>query len=379
MERRNFLRLAACGSALSMIALPSWAQAVDQLKILIPSGPGGGWDITGRTIDKVLREAGLIGGARVQNVAGAGGTVGLATFVNQSQGDASAVMIGGLVMVTNIISNKSPVDLSMVTPIARLTGEYEAVAVPANSPYQTLDQLIADFKANPQSVSWVGGSAGGTDHLVCALLAKAAGVSPSDVTYVGYPSGGEIQAAVLGGQATAGVSGLSEFSEHAASGGMRILGLTAPERVAGVDIPTLREQGLDVDVVNWRGVFAAPGISTEDRAKLSGIIDAMVKSDLWAAELTARNWTGIYLQGDEFGAFVAEESKRIGTLLSELGRGGPVAGGSHPRNPDFRASRQCSVSLVNRCGHNRLRADADDAGDARGMGVQRQRPGRTSG
>lgn len=320
MDRRLFIQLGALATAGAMLPFSALAEErVRQLEILIPSGPGGGWDITGRTIEGVLRSENLIGSARVQNVAGAGGTVGLATFVNQFNANPNALMISGLVMVTNIISNKSPVDLTMVTPIARLTGEYEAVAVPANSPYTSIEQLLADFKANPGSISWVGGSAGGTDHLVAGMIAKAAGVKPTDLTYVGYPSGGEIQAAVLGGQATAGISGLSEFAEHVASGGMRLLAITAPERQDGIDAPTLKEAGADVDVVNWRGVFAAPGISAEDRANLQTMVAEMVKSDAWKQEVANRKWTDVYLEGDEFGAFAATEAERIGGLLKELG------------------------------------------------------------
>jgi putative tricarboxylic transport membrane protein len=320
MERRDFLKTITAAGLLPLLGGTSaFGQDIANLQITIPTGPGGGWDITGRAIDGALREADLISSSKISNIAGAGGTVGLATFVNQSKGKADAILIGGMVMVTNIISNKSPVDLSMVTPIARLTGEYEAVAVPADSPYKDLASLLADFKADPQKVSWVGGSAGGTDHIVAALIAQANGLQPKDLTYIGYPSGGEIQAAVLGGQATAGVSGLSEFVEHVASGGMRLLGITAPDRVSGVDVPTLKEQGIDVDVVNWRGVFAAPGIADHEKATLLKMIDEMVKSEPWLAEVKKRNWTSIYLPGDEFGAFVADEAVRIGDALKKLG------------------------------------------------------------
>ncbi|MFK8253046.1 Bug family tripartite tricarboxylate transporter substrate binding protein [Ancylobacter terrae] len=319
MERRSFLKMAAALAALPATGTLARAQDFAQLKILIPSGPGGGWDITGRTVDKVLRGAGLVGSSRITNVAGAGGTVGLATFVNQYRRDPAALMVGGLVMVTNILSNKSPVNLTNVTPIARLTGEFQAVAVPANSPFKTLGDLVAAFKADPQKVSWVGGSAGGTDHIVAALIAAQLGIPATALTYVGYPSGGEIQAAVLGGQASVGVSGLSEFSEHVAAGGMRLLGITAPERIAGIDAPTLREQGIDVEISNWRGLFAAPDISAKDREALLALIGAMVKTDLWAQELKARNWTSVYLPGEEFAAFIAAENRRIGATLKELG------------------------------------------------------------
>lgn len=319
MKRREFIGLVSAALALPALGRPAMAQAVNQLKIMVPSGPGGGWDTTGRTVEQVLRGAGLIGSARVTNIPGAGGTIGLATFVNQNRNDAQAILVGGLVMATNIISNRSAVDLSMVRPLARLTGEYQAVAVPAASPYATLGDLLDDFRAKKRGVSWVGGSAGGTDHIMAALIAKAVGIGIGDLTYVGYPSGGEIQAAVLGAQASVGVSGLSEFSEHAAGGGMRILAVSAPERIPGVDVPTLREAGVDVELVNWRGLFAAPDISDEDQARLLGLVEAMVETPEWKAELERRNWTSTYLGGAEFGAFLEAENARLKAVLAELG------------------------------------------------------------
>lgn len=320
MNRRNLFKSGVAAYAVACLPFAARAeQVLAQMEMLVPSGPGGGWDTTGRSIDSALREGGLIGGSRIQNVPGAGGTVGLATFVNQFAGNPSAVMVGGLVMVSNIIANKSPVDLSMTTPLARLTGEYEAVAVPADSPYATIQDLIADFTAKPGTISWVGGSAGGIDHVVVGLISQACGVPAASATYVGYPSGGEIQTAVLGAQATAGVSGLSEFIGHAEGGGMRILAVTAPERIPGIDVPTLKEAGLDIEVINWRGLFGAAEISAEERAALEGMITEMVAGEAWQRELKARNWTGLHMGGEEFAAFIADEAKRIEGVLKDLG------------------------------------------------------------
>lgn len=319
MKPGDILKSALVAGAICFGAIAASAQSMPNVDILIPTGPGGGWDSTGRTVDRVLKSEGLIGGSSISNVAGAGGTVGLAAFINQHTADPDALLVSGMVMITNVLSNKAPVNLSMVTPVARLTGEYQAIAVPANSPIKTIAEAIDQLKSDPQSVTWVGGSAGGTDHVVAAMVADAVGVDPTKIPYVGYPSGGEIQAAVLSGQATLGVSGLSEFAEHVASGGMRILAVTAPARIAGVDAPTLVESGVNVEVVNWRGLFAAPGISDKERAVLVTLIENMAKTEAWKKELATRKWTDTFLSGDDFGKFVAAEQERIQRILKRLG------------------------------------------------------------
>ena len=191
------------------------------------------------------------------NKGGAAGTIGLAQFVNSAKGDPNAVMIGGMVMVGGIILNKSPVNLSQVTPIARLTSEWEVIVVPANSPHKTMADLVKAFKDNPGKVSWGGGSAGGTDHILVGLIAKAVGVDPAKINYVPFKGGGEAIAAILGGHVTAGVSGLGEFAEQIKSGKMRALAQSSPTKLDG--IPSLKEQGIDVELGNWRGIFGGAG------------------------------------------------------------------------------------------------------------------------
>ena len=201
---------------------------------------------------------------------GAGGTIGLAQFVNQSNGNPEALIVGGYVMVGAILTNASPVDLTMVTPIARLTGELVAIAVPAASDIQTMDDLVAKLKADPGAVSWGGGSAGGADHITAALIAKAVGVDPTKVNYIAFSGGGEALAAILGGQVTVGVSGLGEFASQIDAGALRLLAVSTAERVPGVDAPTLTEAGVDVALQNWRMVAAAPGITDEQKAAITG-------------------------------------------------------------------------------------------------------------
>lgn len=228
-------------------------------------------------------------------------------------------MMGGMVMVGAIISNKSPVNLSQVTPIARLTGEYQVVVVPANSKVQSLKELVAQFKANPGSVAWGGGSAGGSDHILAGMIAQAAGVEPAKVNYIAYAGGGEAQAAIMGGHVAAGISGYGEFAGQIKSGKLRALGISADKRVPGIDIPTLKEQGIDVEMVNWRAVFAAPGITEVQKTELISAVQQTVKSKSWQETLKRNDWTDMYLAGDEFKTFLDADQARIDKILAGLG------------------------------------------------------------
>jgi putative tricarboxylic transport membrane protein len=320
MDRRRFMiGAASIGIAIPALGGIAFAQIIDTLELFVPAAPGGGWDQTARVMEQVLRGENLIGSARVTNVGGAGGTVGLPQFVNQYKGEGNALMVGGMVMIGAIIANKAPVDLSMVTPIARLTGEFEAIVVPAESELKDIAGLVEKLKADPGSVSWAGGSAGGTDHILAGLIAKAVGVDPTKVSYVAFAGGGEALAAILGNQVTVGVSGWGEFSEQVAAGKLRVLAISAPEKVAGIDAPTLKEQGIDVELLNWRGVFAPPEIDAEEKAKLLELVDKMVNTESWKKELETRNWMSLYLAGDEFAAYVQEDTKRIAGILKDLG------------------------------------------------------------
>jgi putative tricarboxylic transport membrane protein len=310
--------LGALGLLAGVRSRPALA-AIDQLQLFVPAAPGGGWDQTARTMEAVLRGAGLVKGVQITNVPGAGGTVGLPQFVNQWRGRPNALMIGGMVMVGAVIANKAPVGLQATTPIARLTGEFEAIVVPAASPHHSLESLIAAFKANPGSVSWAGGSAGGTDHILVGLIAKAVGVDPKAVAYVAFAGGGAAQAAILGNQVTAGVSGWGEFAEQVRAGKMRALAISADKRQPGIDVPTLKEKGIDVELFNWRGVFAPPGLEPEQVKALVRLVETMAATDAWKAELAKRDWTGILLTGQPFAEFVAEEIVRIGAILESLG------------------------------------------------------------
>jgi len=299
-------------------AAPS-ARAADDLRIIAPAKPGGGWDQTARALQEVIQSQGLAKTVTVENVAGAGGTVGLAQLVSREKGKGNVLMVNGLVMVGAILTNNSPVNLGQTTPIARLTGEYEVVVVPASSGIKTLADLVGKLKADAAAVAIGGGSAGGTDHILAGLLVKAGGGDVTKLNYIPYSGGGEALAAILGGHVAAGISGYSEWEGQIKSGGLRALAISAPERVPGIDIPTMKEQGIDVQLANWRAVIAPPGIDDAERRALLAAIDGAVKSEAWKARLAKMNWIDLYLPGDAFAKLVADENVRVTEILKAIG------------------------------------------------------------
>ena len=288
------------------------------LQIIAPAAVGGGWDSTSRKAQAVLEKEKLVKGAEVVNVEGAGGTIGLSRLAGMN-GKGGTLMTMGLVMVGAIETNKSAATLNDVTPIARLTSEQEAVVVPTDSPYKTLADLVADWKRDPGAVSIAGGSAGGTDQILAGLLAQAAGIDPKKVNYIAFSGGGEALASVLGGKVSAGISGVSEFTEQVAAGKLRALAVSGAERVEGFDAPTAKEAGLDVELENWRGFVAPKGLSDADKKALTDTVQKMHDSQAWKDEMAANGWDDAYLPADEFAAYLTEEQTRIKGVLAELG------------------------------------------------------------
>jgi putative tricarboxylic transport membrane protein len=311
------MKFTLLGAALATaLALP--AAAADYM-IMAPAAPGGGWDGTARAMQEVLQAEGISASVQVQNVPGAGGTVGLAQFAAATSGDASQLIVGGYVMVGAILTNASPVSLADVTPIARLTGEAVGIAVSAASPIQTIGELVDMMKADPGAVSWAGGSAGGVDHITVGLLAKAAGIDPTKINYVAFSGGGEALAAILGNQVTVGISGVGEFLPQVQAGTMRMLAVSTAEKWAGTDAPTLMESGYDVNVQNWRMVAAAPGLSAEQKAAVTADIDALANSAGWKAMLETKGWANTYLSGADFDAQLAKEIEATTAVLKDIG------------------------------------------------------------
>jgi putative tricarboxylic transport membrane protein len=298
------------------IALPA---AAADYSIMAPAAPGGGWDQTARTMQTALQTEKISNKVQVMNVPGAGGTIGIAQFASQQKGNPNQLMVGGYVMVGAILTNKSPVTLKDVTPIARLTGEYEVIVVPAASEIKTVADLVGKLKANPGSVSWGGGSAGGTDHILVGLLAKAGGVDPTKINYIAFSGGGEALAAILGGQVTAGVSSYGEFEGQIKAGTLRILAISSDKKVEGVNAPTLKESGYDVVLQNWRMVAAAPGLSAEQKAAVTADVEKLAKSKTWQDNLKTKGWIDTYLSGPEFEAQLAKDIASTETILKDIG------------------------------------------------------------
>ncbi|GAA0995228.1 tripartite tricarboxylate transporter substrate binding protein [Nocardiopsis tropica] len=289
-----------------------------RLTTIVPAAPGGGWDLVGREGQNALREGGIVANNQVVNVPGAGGTIGLAQAVRQ-EGRANTLMVTGTVMIGSIIVNNSSHDLRDVTPIARLADDYEVIVVPADSPYQDMGDLAEAWREDPGGTAVGGGSLGGTDHLLAGLVASEVDVDPRDVNYIAFSGGGEALTSLLSGSVDVGISGFNEFSDQIEAGNVRALGVSAHERVEGIDVPTLAEQDIDAVLPNWRGLVAPPGITEAERAELTEIVTEMHDTPEWAQTLERNRWDDTFQTGAEFEEFLALETERINTITEELG------------------------------------------------------------
>jgi putative tricarboxylic transport membrane protein len=317
MRRDTFIKSMAALAAAGTLPLSAFAGA--NIKMMIPANPGGGWDTTGRALAKAMQDAKVADSVNFENKGGAAGALGLAQFVNASKGDPNAIMVMGAVMLGGIITGKPAVNLSTVTPLARLTSEYNVFVLPANSPLKTMKDVVEQLKKDPGSVKWGGGSRGSTEHIAAAMIARDAGVDPSKINYVAFRGGGEAIAAVLGGNVTVGGSGYSEFAEYITSGKMKALAVTSGSRLKGVDIPTLKEQGINVEIGNWRGVYGASGISPAQRKALTDLVVKATKSNAWAEALEKNKWTPALLTGAEFEKFVDDDFASLRATMVKSG------------------------------------------------------------
>ena len=313
MRRADFLKSLAALAAAG--ALPRAALAADSLKMMIPANPGGGWDSTGRALGAALVEAKAADTVQYENKGGAAGVIGLTQFANSSKGDPHAMLMMGAVMLGGIIGGKPPVSITACTPIARLTSEYNVFVLPANSPFKNMKDVVAQLKKDPGSVRWAGGSRGSTEHIAACMLARQVGVDPKKVNYVAFRGGGEAISAIIGGNVTVGGSGYSEFAEHIAAGKMRPIGITSQKRLPGLDLPTMKEQGFDVVLGNWRGVYGAPGITTAQRVELTDLVVRATRTRAWTDALKKNGWTPALLTGREFDDFVEYEFASLSAIM----------------------------------------------------------------
>ena len=317
LESPRRLVAAAALAAFALASSPASAQ-LKSVEIMAPANPGGGYDQHARAMQQVMQELNLASGVQVVNVPGAGGTIGLSQFVSGKK-RGTGLMITGLGMIGATLINKSPVSLDQATPLARLTGEYQPIIVSAESPLRTMDDLIAKFKADPGSVSWGGFAIGSPDHILYALIVKAVGGDVSRMNYIASGAGGEMLAAVMGGHITVVTGGYNEFAAQIKEGKLRALAISSAERLPGIDIPTLKEQGVDVELVNWRAVMASGDIKPADLKTLDAAMGKMVRSPQWQAISSERGWVDSYLPADQFAGFLRDEQTRIKTVLDELG------------------------------------------------------------
>ncbi|WP_217428553.1 Bug family tripartite tricarboxylate transporter substrate binding protein [Microlunatus speluncae] len=313
-----FVTVTTTAVVFSVRAASSGTDLRSNLTYIAPAGVGGGWDSFAREQQQAMRSGGVVNNVQVVNIPGAGGTIGLSRFSTMT-GQATNVMATGTAMLGGIELNDSPVDLSDVRPIARVAEDYDAVVVAADSPYRSIDDIVAAWKQDPKAVTWTGGSAGSIDHLIIAALALEVGVDPAAMTFIPKSGGGEAMQTVLNGTSDVAVTGYNEIADQVESGRVRALAISAPERLPGVDLPTLTELDYGVDLVNWRGVLAPPGITDEELAELKAIIEETRNSAEWQDALSRNKWIDSYLTDDEFAEFITQDQQRIADLIKELG------------------------------------------------------------
>lgn len=308
------------GSALALSVNRSSASddVSANMTLIAPAGAGGGWDGFAREAQQVLRTTRLVGNVQVVNIPGAAGTIGLSTFTTMV-GRSDSILVTGSGMVGGIALNDSPVDFGDVRPLARFAEDYDVIIVPADSPHQTLQDLVSAWTADPAALPWSGGSAGTIDHLLIAELAKEAGIAPEDLTYIPKSGGGEAIQALLNGTVEAVATGYNDVSDQIDAGRVRALAVSSAEELDGIDIPTIRSQGLDVDVANWRGVVAAPGVTDEVFDQQLALFEELRSTPEWEEVMQRNRWEDAWLTGAELDDFIAEDTASTEALLEELG------------------------------------------------------------
>jgi len=317
MRRDTFLKSITALAAAGVLPLP--ARAAVNLKMMIPANPGGGWDTTGRALGKALQESGVVSSITYDNKGGAAGAIGLAQFYNANKGDPHSLMVMGAVMLGGIITGKPPVSVTQLTPVARLTSEYNVFVLPTNSPFKTMADVIAQLKKDPGSVKWGGGSRGSTEHIAAAMIAREVGVDAAKINYVPFRGGGEATAAILGGNVTVGGSGYSEFQQYIEAGKMKAIGVTSETRLKGIDVPTLKEQGINVVIGNWRGVYGPAGITDAQRKALADMVVKATRTKAWAEALDKNGWTPALMTGKEFEDFVDRDFASLRATMVKAG------------------------------------------------------------
>lgn len=321
MTRRVVMAAAAAALTLGTPAAADGHQVVDSIHFLIPGGAGGGWDGTARGTGEALTGAGLVGSASYENMSGGGGGKAIGYLIENAESQHGTLMVNSTPIVIRSLTGVFPQNFRDLTLVAGTIGDYAAMVVGKDSPVNSMADLVAAYQADPRGTAIGGGSVpGGLDHLVAAIVMKAAGENPADVKYIPYDAGGEAMAALLSGEIAALSTGFSEAIALADAGEVKIIGITAPERVASyADAPTMMEQGIDAEFVNWRGFFAAPGLPADKLAAYQDAIGKMYETDEWETVRAQNGWVNIYNNGDDFLSFLENQEQVIGDLMRELG------------------------------------------------------------
>jgi putative tricarboxylic transport membrane protein len=308
------LLLTACG-----VTRGDQANGLHRLRMMVPNSPGGGYDLTARTAVKIMEDTDITGRVEVFNVIGAGGTVAMARLMNE-KGNDDLMMMMGLGVVGAVYTNGSSARASNATALAKMVEEQEGILVPADSPFKTVQDMVAAWKADPAKVTVGGGSSpGGPDHLFPMETARAVGVDPRKVNFITYDGGGDLLTALLGKKVAVGTSGLGEYVDQIEAGQVRVLAVSGTERVEGIDAPTLTEAGIDLTFTNWRGVLAPPGISDEARQSLVKVLEDLHATDAWKEALVRNGWSDAFLTGEKFEQFLKDQDQRVSSTLTELG------------------------------------------------------------
>ncbi|WP_411892293.1 tripartite tricarboxylate transporter substrate binding protein [Yoonia sp. SDW83-1] len=321
MTRRAILAAAAATLSFGSMAQADGHQVVDSIHFLIPGGAGGGWDGTARGTGEALTNSGLVGQTSYENMSGGGGGKAIGYLIENAESNHGTLMVNSTPIVIRSLTGVFPQNFRDLTLVAGTIGDYATIVVGKDSPINSMDDFIAAYKADSSGTAIGGGSVpGGMDHLVAAMVMKAAGEDPTVVKYIPYDAGGDAMAALLSGEITALSTGFSEAIDLANAGEVKIIGVTAPERVATFpDAQTMKEQGIDTEFVNWRGFFAAPGLPEDKLAMYQDALAKMYDTAEWE-EVRARNgWVNIHNNGDDFLSFLENQEQVMGDLMRELG------------------------------------------------------------
>jgi len=327
MTKLNLTRRVVMAAAAATLTLGAPALAdeghpvVDSIHFLIPGGAGGGWDGTARGTGEALTGAGLVGSASYENMSGGGGGKAIGYLIENADSQQGTLMVNSTPIVIRSLTGVFPQSFRDLTLVAGTIGDYAAIVVGKDSPINSMDDLLAAYRADRNGVAVGGGSVpGGMDHLVAAMVMEAAGEDPTALKYIPYDAGGKAMAALLSGEIAALSTGFSEAVELANAGEVKIIGVTADERVgAYADAPTMKEQGIDTTFVNWRGFFAAPGLPDDKLAAYQEAIAKMYDTPEWETVRARNGWVNIYNNGDDFRAFLEGQEQVIGDLMRKLG------------------------------------------------------------